>query len=101
MNLWEELGVNYIYRKIFKKITSNLKTEKRENYYLYEFNKLNDINNIIHLIITDINNREEIILKLQKIFEKDKNFEENINIFEYFKIVLINITKSLKSLKII
>ena len=79
LNLWEELGVNYIYRKIFKKITSNLKTEKRENYYLYEFNKLNDINNIIHLIITDINNREEIILKLQKIFEKDKNFEENIN----------------------
>ena len=78
MNLWEELGVNYIYRKIFKKISSTLNKEKRENYYLYEFNKLNNINNIIHSIITNINNRENIIVKLQKNYN-DYNEKENIN----------------------
>jgi len=69
---WGELGVNYIHQSIFNKISNSLNKVKRENYFIYESNKLNDIFNIINSIINDINERENIIFQLQK------NFYENI-----------------------
>ena len=88
--LWEELGVNYVYQRIFNKIISNFEKGKRENFYLYEFNKLNNIYNIINLLLNDINNRDKIILKLKKKYEIKKENEENIvnNMDEIIKKVL-------------
>ena len=78
INLWEDLGVNYIYQSIFNKISSNLNKEKREKYFLYEYNKLNNIKKIINLIIDDINNREQKILELQQnYFHKNEGNDEN------------------------
>jgi hypothetical protein len=88
--LWGELGVNYIHQSIFNKISNSLSKEKRENYFIYELNKLNDIFNIINSIANDINDRENIIFQLQKnyneelnnIIDDDNNFiydEETIN----------------------
>ena len=83
INLWEELGVNYVYQSIFNKISSNLNIEKRDNYFLYEYNKLNNIKNIINLIIEDINNRELKLLELQQnYFYKNEENEENNNFDE-------------------
>ena len=76
-NLWEELGVNYIYQRLFNSIINNLDKETRENYYLYEYNKLNNIYNIINIILNDINNRDKIIFKLRKKYENKEN-EDNI-----------------------
>ena len=79
VNLWDELGVNYIYQSIYNKICENLSQEKKENYYKYEFNKLNNIYNIIDLIINDIDNRDKIISQLQKNYkekEEDINYDE-------------------------
>ena len=70
LHLWDELGVNYIYQSIFNKICANLNKEKKEIYYDYEYNKLNNIYNIINLIINDIDNREQIIGVMKKIFKK-------------------------------
>ena len=38
--LWEELGVNYIYQSIFNKISNSLNKVKKENYFIYESNKI-------------------------------------------------------------
>ena len=64
VHLWEELGINYIYQCIYNKISLNLTKEKKEIYYNYEYNRLNNIYNIINLIIIDIVNREKIIDEL-------------------------------------
>ena len=64
--LWEELGVNYIYQSIFNKISNSLNKEKKENYFIYESNKLNNIFNIINSIVNNINERDNIIFQLQK-----------------------------------
>ena len=72
--LWEELGVNYIYQNIFNKITDSLNKEKKENYFIYESKKLNNIFNTINSIVNNINDREKIILQLQKNY-----YEENGN----------------------
>ena len=71
--LWGELGVNYIYQSIFNKISNSLNKEKKENYFIYELNKLNDIFNIINSIVNDINDRENIIFQLQQNFYEDLN----------------------------
>ena len=78
LNLWEELGVNYVYQSIFNKIIANLNKEKKELYYKYEYNRLNNIYNIINLIIIDIDNREKIIFDLQNNYYYDKENEEKI-----------------------
>ena len=66
LNLWEELGVNYIYQSIFNKISNSLNKEKKENYFRYEINKLNNIFNIINSIVNNINDRDNIVFQLQK-----------------------------------
>ena len=71
--LWGELGVNYIHQSIFNKISNSLNKEKKENFFIYELNKLNDIFNIINSIVNDINDRENIIFQLQQ------NYYENLN----------------------
>ena len=73
--LWEELGVNYVYQSIFNKISNSLNKEKRENYYIYEINKLNNIYKIINLIFNDINNRDQIIFELQNNYYKSNESE--------------------------
>ena len=78
--LWDDLGVNYIYQQIFNKIIINLNKEKSENYFLYEYNRLNNINKIINSICDDINSRDKDILELQKNFYY--NNEEIIDNFE-------------------
>ena len=83
VHLWDELGVNYIYQSIFNKISLNLTKEKKEIYYNYEYNRLNNIYNIINLIIIDIDNREKIIVELQKHYyingeNEDKMYDEEI-----------------------
>ena len=75
--LWEELGVNYIYQSIFNKICVNLNKEKRENYYLYEYNKLNKIKNILNLILDDINIRDKKLYELQQTYFKQEDNEQN------------------------
>jgi len=72
--LWEELGVNYIYQNIFNKITDSLNKEKKENYFIYESKKLNNLFNTINSIVNNINDRDKIILQIQK-----KYYEENGN----------------------
>ena len=71
--LWGELGVNYIHQSIFNKISNSLNKEKKENYFIYELNKLNDIFNIINSIVNDINDRENIIFQLQQNYYEDLN----------------------------
>ena len=82
LNLWEELGVNYIYQSIYNKICNSLNQEKRENFYKYEFNKLNNIYNIIDLIINDIDSRDRMILQLQRNYQQDSENEEIQNFDE-------------------
>ena len=82
--LWDELGVNYIYRSIFNKISNSLNKEKKENYFIYESNKLNDIFNIISSIINDINDRDNIIFQLQKsYYEEIGNDADDDNNYNY------------------
>jgi hypothetical protein len=79
LNLWDELGVNYIYQSIYNKICDNLSQEKKDIFYKYEFNKLSNIYNIIDLIINDIENRDKIISQLQKNFkekEEETDYDE-------------------------
>ena len=71
LNLWEELGVNYIYQSIFNKISNSLNKEKKENYFIYELNKLNNIFNIINSIVNNINERDNIIFQLYKNYYED------------------------------
>jgi len=81
---WGELGVNYIHQSIFNKISNSLNKVKRENYFIYESNKLNDIFNIINSIINDINERENIIFQLQKNFYEDIGYAfDDDNNFNY------------------
>ena len=82
--LWDELGVNYIYRSIFNKISNTLNKEKKENYFIYETNKLNDIFNIISSIVNNINDRDNIIFRLQKSYYEDiGNDAGDINNYNY------------------
>ena len=76
INLWDELGVNYIYQSIFNKICINLNKENRDNYYIYEYNKLNKIKNILNLIIDTIDNRDKKIFELQQKYHKNEENEE-------------------------
>ena len=69
--LWDELGVNYIYQSIFNKSSNSLNKEKKENYFIYESNKLNDIFNIVSSIVNDINDRDNMIFQLQKNYYED------------------------------
>ena len=74
LNLWKELGVNYIYQSVFNKKSNELNEKDRNEYFKYEFDKLNNLYNIINLIKNDIKNRENIITQLQNKY-KDKNIE--------------------------
>ena len=47
LNLWKDLGVNYIYQSMFNKIIKNSNEKERDDYFKYEFDKLNNIINII------------------------------------------------------
>ena len=82
--LWDELGVNYIYRSIFNRISNPLNKEKKENYFIYESNKLNDIFNIVSSIVNDINDRDNIIVQLQKSYYEDiGNDADDSNNYNY------------------
>ena len=84
LNLWEELGVNYIYQSIFNKISNSLNKEKKENYFIYELNKLNNIFNIINSIVNNINERDNIIFQLHKNYYEDiVNDTEDANNYNY------------------
>ena len=73
--LWKELGVNYIYQSVFNRIINDLKEKERNDYFKYEFDKLNNLYNIIQLIKNDIKNRENIIFQLQSNYN-NKNIEK-------------------------
>ena len=84
LNLWEELGVNYIYQSIFNKNSNSLNKEKKENYFIYELNKLNNIFNIINSIVNNINERDNIIFQLHKNYYEDiVNDTEDANNYNY------------------
>ena len=98
--LWEELGVNYIYQNIFNKITDSLNKEKKENYFIYESKKLNNLLNTINSIVNNINDRDKIILQLQtKDYEEicknidDKNYYYNEDTIKQIISILLNIRK--------
>ena len=78
VNLWKELGVNYVQQNIFKRISDTLNKNQKEEYFKYEFNKLYNIYNLINLIKNDIKNRENIISQLQKNYSINKSYE-NLN----------------------
>ena len=84
LNLWQDLGVNYIYQSVYNKIINDLNEKEQNDYFKYEFDKLSNIYNIINLIKNDIKNRENIIYQLQQSYTteniKNKNFnKETLN----------------------
>ena len=79
LNLWQELGVNYIYQSFFNKIINDLDNKERNDYFKYEFDKLSNIYNIINLIKNDIKNRENIINQLQNKYNKENIKNKNIS----------------------
>ena len=78
-NLWKELGVNYIYQSIFNKTSNDLEVKEREEYFKYEFDKLNNIYNLIYLIKNDIKNRENIIYQLENQYKQENINNQKIN----------------------
>ena len=79
LNLWQELGVNYIYQSFFNKIISDLDNKERNDYFKFEFDKLSNIYNIINLIKNDIKNRENIINQLHNKYNEENIKNKNIN----------------------
>ena len=79
LTLWKELGVNYIYQSIFNQVINELNEKEKNEYFKYEFDKLNNLYNIVQLIKNDIKNRENIIFQLQTNYNNKidkKNFDE-------------------------
>ena len=79
LTLWKELGVNYIYQSIFNQVINDLNEKEKNDYFKYEFDKLNNVYNIVQLIKNDIKNRENIIFQLQTNYNNKidkKNFDE-------------------------
>ena len=108
LNLWKDLGVNYIYQSVFNKMIKNSNEKERDDYFKYEFDKLNNINNIIKLIKNDIKNRENIIFQLQSNYNnkniQNKNFNEEtlkqiISIFNDIRKYSLDITYNILLLK--
>ena len=108
LNLWKDLGVNYIYQSVFNKMIKNSNEKERDDYFKYEFDKLNNINNIIKLIKNDIKNRENIIFQLQNNYNnkniQNKNFNEEtlkqiISIFNDIRKYSLDITYNILLLK--
>jgi len=99
-HLWEELGVNYIYQSIFNKISNSLNKEKKENYFIYESNKLNNIFNILNSIVNNINERDNIIFQLQKnYYEGFANDIDDFNNYNYNEETLKKIISILLDLR--
>ena len=108
LNLWKDLGVNYIFQNVFNKIVRDLNEKERDNYFKYEFDKLNNIYNTIKLIKNDIKNRENIIFQLQYNYNnkniQNTNFDEEtlkqiISIFNDIRKYSLDITYNILSLK--
>ena len=108
LNLWKDLGVNYIYQSVFNKMIKNSNEKERDDYFKYEFDKLNNINNIIKLIKNDIKNRENILFQLQSNYNnkniQNKNFNEEtlkqiISIFNDIRKYSLDITYNILLLK--
>ena len=108
LNLWKDLGVNYIYQGVFNKTIKDLRDKERDDYLKYEFDKLNNIFNIIKLIKNDIKNRENIIYQLQSNYNnkniQNKNFDEEtikqiISIFNDIRKYSLDITYNILLLK--
>ena len=108
LNLWKDLGVNYIYQSVFNKTIKDLRDKERDDYLKYEFDKLNNIFNIIKLIKNDIKNRENIIYQLQSNYNnkniQNKNFDEEtikqiISIFNDIRKYSLDITYNILLLK--
>ena len=86
----------------------NSNEKERDDYFKYEFDKLNNINNIIKLIKNDIKNRENIIFQLQSNYNnkniQNKNFNEEtlkqiISIFNDIRKYSLDITYNILLLK--
>jgi len=108
LNLWQDLGVNYIYQSVFNKTSNDLNIKERNDFFKYEFDKLSNISNLINLIKNDIKNRENIIYQLQNNYSteniKNQNFNEEtlkqiISIFNDVRKYSLDIVHNILSLK--
>ena len=80
LKLWEKLGVTNRYQQLFKKILLSIDNEqKRDNFLIPEFNKLNKINEVILDINSMINEREQIIIDLHTYDNKLNKSDVEIN----------------------
>ena len=79
LNLWQELGVSYIYQSVFNKTSNELDIKERNDYFKYEFDKLSNLYNLINLIKNDIKNRENIIYQLQNNYSTENIENQNFN----------------------
>ena len=112
MKMWDELGVNKTYRKLFSVIYKELDDENKEELYKKETNEINKIKSYINDLKKDIENRIRTIQELYdlnvklntEIINKDNKCNEIIlgeisEKINKLRIHTINVCKSMKKLK--
>ena len=112
MKMWDELGVNKTYRKLFSVIYKELDDENKEELYKKETNEINKIKSYINDLKKDIENRIKTIQELYdlnvklntEIINKDNKCNEIIlgeisEKINKLRIHTINVCKSMKKLK--
>ena len=112
MKLWDELGVNKNYRKLFSVIYKELDDENKEELYKKETNEINKIKSYINNLKQNIENRIRTIQELfelniklnTEIINKDNKSNElilnEISLkINTLRLHTINVCKSMKLLK--